>query len=56
VQEPGCGARHSLQRCGKQGAVHGLRVQGRGLPHTETEEGGIVSVRKLKADAAIDHR
>ena len=27
VQEPGCGARHSLQRCRKQGAVHGLRVQ-----------------------------
>jgi hypothetical protein len=28
VQEAGCGARHSLQRCRKQGAVHGLRVRG----------------------------
>ena len=30
MQEAGCGARGSLQRCRKQGAVHGLRVQGAG--------------------------
>ena len=27
VQEAGCVARYSLQRCRKQGAVHGLGVQ-----------------------------
>ncbi len=80
VQEPGCGARgklcrvgapHSLQRCSKQGAVHGLRVQrcrkqsppyqgagnrGRGLLHTEPVEGGIVGRSELEADASINHR
>ena len=40
MQEPGCGA----------------RVKGAGLLHAEPEEGGVVSARKLKADAAINHR
>ena len=31
VQEAGCGARHSLQRCRKQGAVHEFGVRGRVL-------------------------
>ncbi len=47
VQEPGCGALGRLCRAG-------IRV--RGLLHTEPEEGGIASARKLKADAAVDHR
>ena len=28
VQEPGCGARHSLQRCRKQGAVYAVDGKG----------------------------
>ena len=43
----GTRVRCDLQRCRKQGG---------GLLHTEPVEGGIVSARKLKADAAVDHR
>ena len=47
VQEPGCGARHSLQRC---------REQGGGLLHAEPEERRPVLRSELKADTAVDHR
>ena len=61
VQEPGCGARvkgAKVQQAGCGARVEGARCrkQGAGLLHTEPEEGGVVSARKLKADAAIDHR
>ena len=58
VQQAGCGARGKLYRCRKQCAVHAVRGSGAGwgLLHTEPEEGGIVSARKLQADAAINHR
>ena len=49
----GAGARGSLQRCSKQGAVHGLGV--RCLLHTEPEERRPVLWSELKADASIDH-
>ena len=31
VQQAGCGARYSLQRCRNQGAVHRVGVQGEGI-------------------------